>query len=201
MDRVIALRQISVTALFYLDNSRKPHLWSMRTCRPKDAKRRAPQRAGGGGPGEHRERAREHMPPGTVGEKALWLLLLCVFSPCWACPMQIGLSQECCLFYLRSSLRSSDLHLTFLCSIFMGFSLPCLLSEVSEVAQSCPTLCEPMDCSLPGSSVHGIFQAVVLDWVAIPFSRGSSQPRDRTQVSHIVDRRFTVWATRGVLVF
>ena len=66
----------------------------------------------------------------------------------------------------------------------------------SEVAQPCPTLCDPMDCSLPGSSVHGIFQAIVLEWIAISFSRGSSQPRDRTQVSRIVDRHFTVWATR-----
>ena len=65
----------------------------------------------------------------------------------------------------------------------------------SEVAQSCPTLCNPMDCSLPGSSVHGIFQAIVLEWIAISFSRGSSQPRDRTRVSRIIDRRFTVWAT------
>ena len=53
-------------------------------------------------------------------------------------------------------------------------------------------------CSLPGSSVHAIFQAIVLEWIAISFSRGSSQPRDRTQVSRIVDRRFTVWATREV---
>ena len=48
----------------------------------------------------------------------------------------------------------------------------------SEVTQSCPTLYDPMDCSLPGSSVYGIFQARVLEWVAISFSRGSSQPRD-----------------------
>ena len=53
----------------------------------------------------------------------------------------------------------------------------------SEVAQSCPTLCNPMDCSLSGSSVHGIFQARVLEWIAISFSRGSSQPRNRTWVS------------------
>ena len=46
------------------------------------------------------------------------------------------------------------------------------LSEVREVAQSCPTLCDPMDCSLPGSSIHGIFQARVLEWVAISFSKG-----------------------------
>ena len=48
----------------------------------------------------------------------------------------------------------------------------------SEVAQSCPTVCDATDHSLPGSSVHGIFQASVLEWVAIFFSRGSSQPRD-----------------------
>ena len=56
-----------------------------------------------------------------------------------------------------------------------------------------------MDCSLPGSSVHGIFQAIVLEWIAISFSRWSSQPRDQTRVSRIVDRRFTIWATREVL--
>ena len=53
-----------------------------------------------------------------------------------------------------------------------------LLCPVSEVAQSCPTLCDPMDYSLPGSSVHGIFQARILEWVAISFSRESSQPRN-----------------------
>ena len=68
----------------------------------------------------------------------------------------------------------------------------------SEVAQSCSTLCNPMDCSLPGSSIHGIFQARVLEWVAISFSRRSSWPRDWTQVSCIVGRRFTVWPTREV---
>ena len=47
----------------------------------------------------------------------------------------------------------------------------------SEVSQSCPTLCDPMDCSLPGSSVHGVFQAIVLEWIAISFSKGSSQQR------------------------
>ena len=61
-----------------------------------------------------------------------------------------------------------------------------------EVAQSCQTLCDPMDCSLPGSSVRGIFQAIVLEWIAISFSRGSSQPRDQTRVYGIVDRRFTI---------
>ena len=60
------------------------------------------------------------------------------------------------------------------------------------VPQSCPTLCNPTDCSPPGSSVHGIFQARGLEWVAISFSRGSFQPRDQTQVSCIVSRFFTV---------
>ena len=66
----------------------------------------------------------------------------------------------------------------------------------SEVAQSCLTLCDPVDCSLPGSSIDGILQARILEWVAISFSRGSSRPRDRTRVSHIAGRRFNLWATR-----
>ena len=64
------------------------------------------------------------------------------------------------------------------------------------VAQLCLTLCDSMDCSPPGSSVHGIFQARILEWVAFPFSRESSQPRDWTQVSCIMSRFFTSWATR-----
>ena len=63
-------------------------------------------------------------------------------------------------------------------------------------AQSCPTLCNPMDYSPPGSSVHGILQAGVLEWVSIAFSRGSSQLRDWTWVSHIPGRCFNLWATR-----
>ena len=70
------------------------------------------------------------------------------------------------------------------------------LLEESEVAQSCLTPCNPMNCSPPGSSIHGIFQARILEWVAPPFSRGSSQPRDQTPVSHIASRLFTVWATK-----
>ena len=56
-----------------------------------------------------------------------------------------------------------------------------------------------MDCSLPGSSVHSILQARRLEWIAIPFSRGSSWPRDQTQVSHISGRFFTIQATREAL--
>ena len=65
------------------------------------------------------------------------------------------------------------------------------------VTQSCPTqLCNPINCSLPGSSVHGIHQARILEWVAIPFSRGCSGPRGQIPVSHTAGRFFTIWATR-----
>ena len=70
---------------------------------------------------------------------------------------------------------------------------------VSEWSRSVVSNCDPMDCSLQGSSVHGIFQAKVLEWVAISFSRGSSRPRDQTQVSHIAGKRFTIWATREAI--
>ena len=64
---------------------------------------------------------------------------------------------------------------------------------VSEVTQLCPTLCNPMGCTLPDSSIHGNFQARILEWVGTSFSRGSSRPRDRTQVSRIATRLFTIW--------
>ena len=78
-------------------------------------------------------------------------------------------------------------------NIFLGSQYLYLRVKVS---QSCLTLCDPMDCSLPGSSVCGILQARILEWAAVPFSRGSSQPRDRTQVSHIADGFFTIWTIR-----
>ena len=65
-----------------------------------------------------------------------------------------------------------------------------------KVAQLCLTLWDPMDCSLPGFSVHGSLQARILEWIAFPLSRGSSQSWDRTQVSHNAGRFFTSWATR-----
>ena len=67
----------------------------------------------------------------------------------------------------------------------------CVLSDFSRV-----WLCNPMACSPPAFSVHGILQARILKWVAFPFSRGSSWPRDRTRVSRIAGGFFTVWATR-----
>ena len=76
----------------------------------------------------------------------------------------------------------------------MFYTLSC--KKESESAQLCPTLCDPMDYSLPGSSVHEIFQAVVLEWIAISFPRGSSQTRNQTQDSCITGGFFTIWATR-----
>ena len=73
------------------------------------------------------------------------------------------------------------------------FLLQCMkVKSESELAQSCPTLSNPMDHSQPGSSVHGILQERVLEWVAMPSSRGSSQSRDQTQVSLIAGGFFTV---------
>ena len=68
------------------------------------------------------------------------------------------------------------------------------------VTQWCLTVCDPMDCSLPGSSVHGISQARILEWVVISFSRGTSRPRDQTQVSCIAGRFFNVWAMSVLFV-
>ena len=78
---------------------------------------------------------------------------------------------------------------TCVCKISLYFPLR---GKESEVAQSCLTLCDPMDCSLLGFSILGIFQARIVEWVAISFSRESSQPRDSSLVSRIVGRHFTI---------
>ena len=98
---------------------------------------------------------------------------------------------KCCTQYVSKFGKLSNGHRT-------GKGQFLFQPQRSEVTQSCLTLCNAMDCSLPGSSIHGIFQARVLEWVAISFSRGSSRPRDRTQVSCIVGKCFTIWATREV---
>ena len=76
------------------------------------------------------------------------------------------------------------------------FSTSYVLDKCVLVAQSWPTLCNPVDCSPSGSSVHGILQARILEWVAIPFSRQSPWLRAQTLVSCIVVRFFNVWTTR-----
>ena len=102
--------------------------------------------------------------------------------------------------------------LNFLTTYFTtdhGVAFPGLCSQFSSViylicwccivTKSCQKLCELMDCSLPGSSVHGISQGRILEWVAISFSRVSSQPKLRTQVSCIAGKFFTIWATKEAL--
>ena len=91
----------------------------------------------------------------------------------------------------KTSWRSRYVYLWFGEHRSWGGGCLCHAQSLSRIR-----LCDPMDCSLPGSSVHEILQARILDWVAIiPFSRGSSQPRDWTWVSSIAGRFFTVWAT------
>ena len=90
------------------------------------------------------------------------------------------------------------------CIFFGGISLffHCVcVCVVCLLAQSCVTLCDPMDCSQPGTYVHGILQAIILERVSISFSRGTSWPRDWTCVSCIAGRFFTCWAFREVHCF
>ena len=82
-------------------------------------------------------------------------------------PVSLALCNSCDLIIVTDICSGSSTH---------------ILCAARSVAQSCLTLRDPMDCSPPGSSVHGILQARMLEWVALPSSRGSSQPRDQTQV-------------------
>ena len=84
-------------------------------------------------------------------------------------------------------------HVNKMCAWSLLFTMLCVCAKS---LQSCTTLCSTMDCSLPCSSVHGILQVRILEWVAMPSSRGSSQSRDGTQVSCIAGVFFTIWATR-----
>ena len=106
---------------------------------------------------------------------------------------ELRCSKTCCrkLSFSISWLGSSWIRCA-LSGVPSGFMLVCVCVLVT---QSYPTLCDPIDCSLPGSSVSGILQAITVEWVAISFSRGSSQPWHQTQVCHIAGRSFTVWAT------
>ena len=105
---------------------------------------------------------------------------------------------EVCLY---SSVFSQRLGRRGIASHFSKPGMWLFAISASEVAQSCLTLCDPVDCSLPGSSLHEILQARILEWVAISFSRGSSQPRDRTWVSRIAGRHFNRGATREAQLF
>ena len=84
------------------------------------------------------------------------------------------------------------------CFLSLCFSFPVLHLKIKVKMEllSRVRLCNPMDCSMPSSSIHWIFQARILEWVAISLSGGSAQPRERTQVSHTAGRLFTIWTTR-----
>ena len=146
------------------------------------------------GSGNHEEAIADGLPGSQAGNAQNCLKLRILSLLHVSIPGQLKMGTETLLlkpiftnscFLLKKKQTKKHIQYTLLC-----------LVKWSEVAQSCLTLCDPMDCSLPGSSVHGILQAIVLEWIAISFSRGSSQPRARTWVSHTVDRHFTVWATR-----
>ena len=102
--------------------------------------------------------------------------------------------------YIFRALRACHCVEYFISCVCVCVCVSALVSvRACSITQLCLTLCDPMDCSPPVSSVHWIFQARTLEWVAISFSMGSSWPRDRTQVSCIAGRRFTLWATRKAL--
>ena len=119
----------------------------------------------------------------------------------------------CCLNFASSKFPNRELEITIICficcseMIILIVNIYWMLNSARhcykyfvwkvkvKVAQSCLTLCDPMDYR-----VHGILQARILKWVAFPFSRGSFQPRDQTQGSHIAGRFFTSWATREAQV-
>ena len=118
-----------------------------------------------------------------------------------------GKRMSCFFFYFclnvqeSPSFSESSYHYNIISSFFEIFNADCFWSFLLflalflflkvKVAQSCPTFCDPMDYTF-----HGILQARILEWVAFPFSRGCSQPRERTQVSRIAGRFFTSEATR-----
>ena len=136
----------------------------------------------------------------STQELATWcsLSLECYFLTTPTPPRYLSRSL---IQFLFSNVKFSSV--TF-CYVKCEFPIPTLeiaslllcLEGEGEVAQSCPTLFNSMDCSLAGSFIHGIFQARVLEWVAISFSRESSWPRDQTWVSYAAGRFFTNWATK-----
>ena len=127
----------------------------------------------------------------------IWFLVKACFVACGSLPSSYTFTwweeRDVCLplFVKPPMLKPHSYHLMILFN----------LNESVFVTQLYLTLCNPMEYSLPGSSVHGILQARILEWVTIPFSRGSSWPRDRTQVSCITVGYFTVWTTMEALLF
>ena len=116
-------------------------------------------------------------------------------------PQRIFHTLLTCLPSFLGTGREHHKHLFFSMTSFIGLIVttsqkPSSCALCVLVTQLCLTLCDPTNCSLPGFSVHGILQARIQEWIAIPFSRGSSQPRDLSLLSCIAGRLFTVWATQ-----
>ena len=134
---------------------------------------------------------------GSIQRPALFSLLYTATSLCSIC--ELGENKDCFLLKAQQ-IQIIEVSLAYSkCSVFVEWMNQCIeLKSESEVTQSCLTLCDPMNYNLSGSSVHAIFQARILEWVAISFSRRSSQPRDWTQGSCIAGRCFTVWTTKEV---
>ena len=124
---------------------------------------------------------------------ALWICISPCFLACKASDEKSNYNISVGLFLDCSVLLTDMAFLGQYCIVLITIILYVCMCVL--VTQSCLTLCDPTDCSLPGFSVHGILQAAILEWIAIPFSRGTSQPRDRTLVSCITGRFFTIWAT------
>ena len=134
------------------------------------------------------------------------------YSPCYGCKKGCWFFQSVqvfayCLYGLETFQAPStgNWKSTILIPLSMGISfqfstLRNKLPKEREIAQLCLTLCNPMDCSLPVSFIYGIFQARILEWVAMSFSRGSSWPRDQTWVSHIAGRLYYL-SHQGILSF
>ena len=126
----------------------------------------------------------------TIKKKYNWFTVLCFRCAVkWFSYTHIHILFQI-LFHYR---LLQDTERRYLCrrALLLTISYVCVL-----VTQACLTLCDSMDCSPPGSSIHGILQARILEWVAIPFSRGSSPPRDWTLVSSTAGGFFNLWATR-----
>ena len=117
-------------------------------------------------------------------------------------PMILSLSYSCYLGFKKSQstldswlIKKKRLFQSIHCAFGGQLTKSAKWKEV-KITHSCWILCDPMDCSPPDSSVHGILQARMLEWVAIPFSMRFSPPGDQTRVSCIAGRFFIVWVTR-----
>ena len=171
-------------------------------------------------PGDHNQQnfigpthlGSEHMVPEYRSQPWPWFLVNPVARSCldlnqnlWQWDGNLHFSPQGD-FYAPENVRTTGFALTQLFELAVYLFLEFLLMNRLPigiyfcpvrvlVAQSCPILSNPMDCSPPGSSDHGISPTRILGWVAISSSRGSSQPRDQTWISCIAGRFFTIWAT------